>query len=356
MAQIVSQQRGRSITSPQLLLQTFQADRLEVAVDRRVQLARWGRLLVDHLPKGLHRRGRLKRRPRGQYVVQRRPQRVDVGQGRYVGRIPSLLRRHVRGRAHHFAGLGQLLLSLGQLRHAKIGHQRAIRLPVHENVLRLQVAMQNPMDVGLMHSSGDRLQIGGRLAIRDRPVTKHLGQRTAFDILHREKLLVVDLTDLVNRNDVVVFQPGRRLGLVPKTIHRTGLRVAWKRLQPVGAEYLQGHDSARRALPRAIHHPHPASPDLLQHVVVAENARLSRRTNRIVRLARDSGAGRQGFVHLSAVQRQHKLQRLVGKLDVRKTPPILVAQNVFARFLSQGILVVHEPTHHLRPVESWEPL
>ena len=62
------------------------------------------RLVTDNLDHGVHRRGRLERRPARHQGIERRPQRVDVGRRTDLTPLaPGLLRRHVAGRPHDLA-------------------------------------------------------------------------------------------------------------------------------------------------------------------------------------------------------------------------------------------------------------
>jgi hypothetical protein len=103
--QVVGQVEGAGVALARLLLQTLQADRLQVARHRRLQLSRRDRLASDDLLHRFQRTRPLERRPARQAFVEDRPQRVNVGCRADLRVAPQrLLRRHVTGRAHDGAG------------------------------------------------------------------------------------------------------------------------------------------------------------------------------------------------------------------------------------------------------------
>jgi hypothetical protein len=78
--------------------------------------------------------------------------------------------------------------------------------------------------------------------------------------LHREVLLPFVFADLVQPNDVIVFQLGRRHRLLTEPIDNAPLRLWMKRLELIAPDHFQRHDAANAALSRAIDDAHPASP------------------------------------------------------------------------------------------------
>ena len=103
-----------------------------------------GRLLGLDLLDQLEPVGRVEGRPERQQLVERQPQRVDVGPG--VPLAPEPLGGHVAERAQDVAGVGQpLVLALGQ---AEVGDPDDPRV-VEQQVGRLDVAVDDAAGVGV---------------------------------------------------------------------------------------------------------------------------------------------------------------------------------------------------------------
>ena len=142
-----------------LLLQALQADRLQVARDRRIEPPRRHRLVADDLEHRVHRRGRLERRPAGDQGIERRPQRIHVGRRADLAPLAAgLLRRHVAGRPHDLARAGQPAVALHLLGQAEVGDPRVAVL-VEQDVGRLQVAVNHAALVGILDGLGDAWRI-----------------------------------------------------------------------------------------------------------------------------------------------------------------------------------------------------
>ena len=152
----------------------------------RAQLrARPRRIDLPHHPQHLQDRPPLEllgvdRRRTGEQLVEHHAEGIDIGPRVDVHRRRvGLLGRHVRRRAHDRPDVGQAhvgQLHLGRLGHAEVDHLRrrpAVHLR-HQHVARLQVAVDDPLLVGVLH----------RLADRDEQLQPGL---------HREPLLVAVL-------------------------------------------------------------------------------------------------------------------------------------------------------------------
>ena len=95
-------------------------------------------------------------------LVEHHPEGIDVGARVDVHRRRvGLLGRHVRRRAHDRPDVGEAhvgQLHLGRLGHAEVDHLRR-RPAVHlrdQHVARLQVAVDDPLLVGVLHRLADR--------------------------------------------------------------------------------------------------------------------------------------------------------------------------------------------------------
>ena len=78
-AQVVRQIRGAGKSPRGVLLQTFQANRLQVMRNARLELARRYRLLLDDLADRVDRIARFERWTTDQHLVEDRTERIDVG-------------------------------------------------------------------------------------------------------------------------------------------------------------------------------------------------------------------------------------------------------------------------------------
>ena len=133
--QILRQRLGRRVTALGIFPQTFQTDRFEIAVHRRVIGTRAGGLPFPDLFQRLQNGGGSKGRPPCQQGIENGSQSVDVRGG--GGTAPStfarnggsprrrrrLFRRHVARRAHQHSRLGQFAVRRHPLGQAEVGDQ-----------------------------------------------------------------------------------------------------------------------------------------------------------------------------------------------------------------------------------------
>jgi hypothetical protein len=158
-------------------------------------------------------------RAAAEHLVRDAAQRVDVG-ARIEGVGERLLRREVRGRAHHHAHLGEAraLLGVGDARDAEVenlGHFAAVAAPADHDVRRLQVAVHDAARVRFLEALGhledqvDRAHRTQRSGARE-----HVVQRGALDELHRQKrLTVAGLSEVEDAHDVRALELADQLGL-----------------------------------------------------------------------------------------------------------------------------------------------
>ncbi len=107
-AEVIGQQLCARITPRRILLQAFEADRLEISRHARAEPARRNGILARHDGESRFDRAGDERRATGQQLVEDRSQRIDVGP--YAKRLPlarDLLRGHVAGSAHDQSMLSQ---------------------------------------------------------------------------------------------------------------------------------------------------------------------------------------------------------------------------------------------------------
>jgi hypothetical protein len=177
------------------LLQAVPHHPVEARGHRPAALDELGRLLLEDRVQRLHRARALERAPAREHLVEDRPQGEDVG-AVVDGLAPHLLRRHVAHRPDHRArarppreggqagGVARVdgLLALGQLGEAEV---QDLDEPVarHEQVLRLQVAVHDPVLVGRGEASRDLQPVVEGAVRRQRRLAEAGPQRLALEQL-----------------------------------------------------------------------------------------------------------------------------------------------------------------------------
>jgi hypothetical protein len=134
-AQVFGQRKGGGVAARAVLLETLQADRLQVPRGARLELSWRHRLLFEDLAERIERGGGLEGRSSGEALVQDRSQRVHIDpRVDGVSVTAGLFGRHVRGRPHHSAGL-RYPLAPGLLGEAEVGDLGSPRLSGERRVL-----------------------------------------------------------------------------------------------------------------------------------------------------------------------------------------------------------------------------
>ena len=158
-----------------------------------------------------------------------------------------------------------------QLGHAEVA-QLGLALAGQQDVGRLEVAVNDPLLVGVMDGPGQELQPGGRLPGRQRPPCQPVVQAGTVNQLEGEVRASgprpgVVLADLVELDDVGVLQPrdGRRLGPEAQPLGMVG--------EDPAQQHLEGHPASQSEVAGLVHHPHPAPADLAQDFVVPHRGR-----------------------------------------------------------------------------------
>ena len=150
---------------------------LERVVDRVAELERQVAAAVAKRGQRLAEPPGGRRRPAGAHRVRARPglveregERVDVA-GRAEAGALGLLGRHVGERPDHVAGVGERVVA-HDVRHAEVGQLREARpgrgLGDHHHVLRLDVAVDDPVRVGVLERVAERHADLGHVAVRHR--------------------------------------------------------------------------------------------------------------------------------------------------------------------------------------------
>ena len=196
------------------------------------------------------------RRPAGEHLVAKYPERVEIGPVIYVRIGGSLLRGHVRGGAKRDTDRRQRATARGAhcLRHAEVGDHRV--LPRDQHIVRLDVAMHDPVSMGVSEGVGDVGEDADRLAHRELALAAELSaQRLALDERHRVVEQVPGGRGRQQGNDVRVLEGGGEFDLAPETLDvDAGGHL--------GRQHLDDDLALERGLVREEHAAHPPATEL----------------------------------------------------------------------------------------------
>ncbi len=201
-----------------------------------------------------------------QHLVEDEPERVEVAARVERHLLSELLGRHVTRCAHDRARVGErrlaVLLPEG-LGHPEVEHLRVVGRPVDvaedEEVLRLEVAMEDPRLVRGRHAGQRRHQELHRLGRLERSFVEHLPEALALEVVHHEEDRAVVIADVEHAHHVRMREPSHRPRFAEKTL--AALRVVFE-------EPLHGHRAARDAMTGAIDNTHPAAAERLLDLVL----------------------------------------------------------------------------------------
>ena len=168
--------------------------------------------------------------------VQDGSQGVDVGRRAGEVRPPlGLLRRHVAGRAEDRLGPGQVAVGVEDLGQAEVG-DLGRSVGVEQDIGRLEVAVDDPLVVGLGDRAGQDLDQPGGLRGGPRRAVQLPVEAAARQVLQLEEGQAARLADMVDLDDAGVPEAGDRLGLgaEPRRGRRAGVRPGQDHLQAQG--------------------------------------------------------------------------------------------------------------------------
>jgi hypothetical protein len=366
--QVLGQRRRRRIPSLRFLLQTFQADRFQVARALRLQPAGRNRVVGHHLGQRVQGGLAAERRPARQHLIEDGAEGIHVGERAGGAALAAgLLRRHVRGRAQdgalalgqrrHFQPLRQP--EIGDLRYA-VG-ERGTHVPCslavnsgrtsparpilggQQHVGRRQVAVDDAALVRVADRQRQRPHQLRRRPRRLRFAGEVLGEAAAADPLQRQERPAVVLAHLVNLDDVGVLQPGDRLGFPTEACQLVGAGVG------PGTQDLQRHHPVQGELPGTVDGAHAALADLLQDLVTRDHRPAPRRGRDRHRLGgvgrrqRRSGVeGRAGSQRLIDLELHPQLLGQVGEALLvlgqrRRLAPLLAEEELLVDQIEDGL-------------------
>ena len=167
--------------------------------------------------------------------------------GRHVGGSPD---RHSRSGETRVAAVGECA------RDAEVGHHRAARLFVDDDVVGLDVAVNDVAAVRVRERVGDFAKNAPHFDRRDRTVLlEALAEVIALYVRHDEVNEIVPLFDGVNRNDVGVIELRGGLSLAQKSLANVGAEAQLRR------QHLDRDLALETLVPGAIHDAHTATTD-----------------------------------------------------------------------------------------------
>ena len=271
---------GRLESTLAVLLQAMLDDPLESRGNVSPRLRELRRLPHQDRRHRLGVRVSLERFPAREQLVEDRPEREDVRA--VIDRKPlHLLGRHVAHRPHDHPGLrvararrrARLLArrdGLDPLRQAEV-EDLEVAVSRNEEVLGLQIPVDDALLMGSGESLRDLQRIVHGLLLRNRARVELSAQRLAFQKLHDGVGDSVLVSEVVDREDVLVGKrrDRLRLALEPRErvgIGRDGLREDLDRDVPV-----------QLPVPRPVHLPHPARAERREDLVGTESSTRGKR-------------------------------------------------------------------------------
>ena len=139
-----------------------------------------------------------------------------------------------------------------QLGQAEIGDLDAAD-PVEQHVFGLDVAMHDPLIVGVLQGVANLRHDRQGLARGQPARADRLPQVDAIDVLHHQPADFAGLAKIVDGHDVGVIEPGQSAGLAGKPLGKGRVFGRFRR------DHLQGHDPVEILLPGLIYGSHAAA-------------------------------------------------------------------------------------------------
>ena len=256
----------------------------------------------------------------GQHLVEDAAERVQVDA--VIGRLPRrLLGRHVLGRAQHHAGEREPLLGGHVARDAEVDDLHHVLLPValeHEDVLRLEIAVDDPLVVRCLQPARDLHGNRDRLLGPDVAALVHLAQRRPVEKLHHEVgVSVGQHAEVGDVDDVLVPDLRRRLGLDQEPLDRGGV------LRVLLLEHLDGDALVDDGVARGVDEAHAALADHRLDDVAPVDGRADQRVVhglRLVRIRRQAVAVARAELNYVGVVDIARATGLHGPIIYHKIP------------------------------------
>jgi hypothetical protein len=124
--------------------------------------------------------------------------------------------------------------------------------------------VDDPFGMRHVNGTGQRLDEQGRLARRPGRAVQPARQAAAFDPLQGQERPASVRADLEDLHDVWVLDPRRQLRL------QSEAQLLGRGRELTRQHHLQGHQPVEPPVPRLVHYPHSAAPDLGQDFVLPD--------------------------------------------------------------------------------------
>ena len=242
----------------------------------------------------LHEHGRrvrcLEWRFAGEHLIPNHAERIDVAPSVQVTLTERLLRRHVRRRADRNASDGEPRIPLRRARDAEVGHHRTACRAVEHDVVRLHVAVDDALRVGIRKRVGDDGEDAaclthGQARLAREPLRKALTVHERHHEVHDAFAFV----DRINGNDARMCELRRGLRLPQEPLANVGVE------RELGRQHLDRDSAVKPEVGRAIDDRHPASADL--------------RVDEVLRPDRDHQTVEQVVGHPRSARRELDIER-----------------------------------------------
>ncbi len=185
-----------------------------------------------------------------QQFVEHDPEREDVRPAIGMVRLAGDLRRGVARRAHDDPGV----VGARRAGQAEVADLR-LRLGREQNVRRLDVAVNDPVFVGVGQAVANAFDDGDGLDRIDRAVVGGIEERLAVHQLHHDVRHAVGIAKIIDANQVRMIEAGHRLGLAFEGL--VELRV----LAELARQDLDRDIAVEAPLASPVHGSHPALGD-----------------------------------------------------------------------------------------------
>ena len=270
--QVVAQVGRRAITPRRLLAQALQADRLQVARQARPQRPGRDRLGFEDQAEGLGLGLAPERRPAGQDLVERGPQRVDVGRRADIAvAAGGLLGGHVVRRAHPRPARVSSPASSSTLARPKSVSRGMKSLGPgrrgEDDVVGLDVAVEDAAVVGVLGGVGQRGGPGRGRAVRHGRVLglEPLAEAGPGAELGGDEVAErPELAGVEDADDVGMVEPGGGLGLAEEAADVVGAEHA------LGQGHLEGDLAAQEPVAAADDEAEAARAEVLEDLEAAQ--------------------------------------------------------------------------------------
>ncbi|MCO5170409.1 MAG: hypothetical protein M9894_29075 [Planctomycetes bacterium] len=238
--EVVGQGARVGVAAGGVALERAQAHRLEGAVDPAVDRARPGdRRLLDP-GRQLHERAGREGEPARERLVEHEAEGPHVDRRRRRASVArELLRRHVGRRPDHRPGVREAAVAL-EVRQAEVGDARPA-VVADEDVVRLEVAVQDPPRVRVAHGARDVAHERHARAQVERP--DRLGERPPLDELVDEAGPALEQPDRVDLHQPRVVERRRDRALSQEAGDRRGV---------LPLQELEGHAAAGAPVARPV--------------------------------------------------------------------------------------------------------